>query len=329
MNKVYISLLVLLVPIFLFSQDSSTVDTKTPSHTFLSLNYHAGQVLQTNDFLKGENASGKPVDYFQAIRLEYGKQTTGEAIWEQWYNYPIYGIGFYGVDFFNEDELGQPSAIYGFFNGFFKRWERWRFGYEIGFGLTYNWKPFDHDANPHNIAIGSYNTVYIDAGLTLKYLISKRFDLDLGFSFTHFSNGATAVPNFGINLLAPRLGLTYQFQAERPVYIVSEIPDYESEYEWLLSLGLGSKQVEFDTAQTGLSSRYLGVSYGLVVLTSTWLKQFSYSSKAGLGLDLSYDGSTNAQIEVNDETIDKKARPHPRTKNLVSNITFLITGSSV
>jgi hypothetical protein len=306
----------------IYAQSAGDEQNGSDTYTSIGLNYHAGKVLPTNDFLKGENSAGKPIDYFQALRIEFSWQTTGRKDWERVYNYPSYGIGFYGADFFNEEELGQPSALYGFFNGAFKRWGNWVFGYNIGFGLTWNWNPFDPDANVYNIAIGSYKTVYIDLGLSLQYRLSRRFDVDFGFSFTHFSNGATSVPNFGINLAAPRIGLTYQFQPERPELISAPVPEYQPAGEWLIGVSVGAKQVEFDTAKTGLSTRYLGVDYGIATITSTWSRQFGYTSKAGIGLDLSYDGSTSAQVDVSDGKPDKVSVPFADKISLGTHATY-------
>ena len=85
----------------------------------------------------------------------------------------------------------------------------------MGFGITYNWKHYDQDVNPFNIAIGANKTVYIDIGTTLNYYLSNRFDIGFGFRATHFSNGATTLPNFGLNLAAARIFAKYQFNKPR------------------------------------------------------------------------------------------------------------------
>ena len=78
---------------------------------FIGLDDQAGRVLPSNDFVRGENESGEPIDYFEASRLEFGWQTMGTKLWEQYYNLPYFGIWIYGVDFFDDSELGTPSAF--------------------------------------------------------------------------------------------------------------------------------------------------------------------------------------------------------------------------
>lgn len=262
--------------------------------------YQGGTVLQTNDFLQGENSTGEPINRFHALSAQCNWDTDGSKLWQQLYNYPSYGLGVYWVRFPQTDELGNPTALYLFFSGPFKRWNKWTFNYDIGFGLTYNWKPYNVEENPFNVAIGSYNTVYIDAGLSINWMVAKRWELSLGYSFTHFSNGATAVPNFGVNLVAPRLGVKYKFYQGIPEYKKQEIPKYKDAWEWYASFAGGVKQIEVDTTNTGLTDKYLDENFGIAVISTAIMRQISYKSKFGLGIDFNYDGSTNAQVDVSD-----------------------------
>ncbi len=86
-----------------------------PSH-FLRGAFQVGSVLQTNDFLKGDNQSGEPIESFRSVRLEFGWQTDGSKDWHHSYNFPSFGIGLYGADFNNGEELGTPTSLYGFFD---------------------------------------------------------------------------------------------------------------------------------------------------------------------------------------------------------------------
>jgi len=271
---------------------------KRPVNNLVGITYQAGTVLQTNDFLKGENSSGQPIDYYQSLRLEYGVKTDGRKLWHQLYAYPEWGFGLYFANFFNKAELGTPTALYGYFKGPFFRWKNLSFNYVVGFGLTWNWKPYDTEANPFNVAIGSYRTVYIDAGLSLDWKFARRLTASFGVSFTHFSNGATSVPNMGLNLAAPSIGLKYQLKNEPPEIIKQEVPKYKDNWEVMLIAAGGVKQVEFDTTNTGLSDKYLGVNYGIFTLMPTINRQISHKVKFGGGLDFAYDGSINAQIDI-------------------------------
>ena len=271
----------------------------------LRLFYQAGSVLQTNDFLKGENKTGKPIDYFQSFSLQYGIETDGRKLWQQIYGYPTWGFGFYGVNFFDSEELGTPSAIYAFINApIIKRFKRWSINYEVGFGLTYDWKKFDQETNAFQYAIGSSNTVFIDAGLNADIMLGKRFNLTAGFTFTHFSNGATRVPNLGINLMAPRIGLKYMFKP-RPEFIKIEVPKYKDDWEYIVLFAASSKQLGFKVIENTDTS-YVAETYGVFTLSTGVNRQISHKVKFGAGIDVGLDGSYNSYIKYeNKQTVEK------------------------
>jgi hypothetical protein len=298
MKKIWLLTLLLTISITVFSSDSTKVK-KDRYHKSLRVFYQAGTVLQTNDFLKGDNAIGKPIDYYQSASLQYGIETDGRKLWQQIYGYPTWGFGYYSVNFFDSQELGTPSAIYAFINApLIKRFKRWSINYEVGFGLTYNWKKFDFETNPFQYAIGSSNTVFIDAGLNADVWLGKRFNLTAGFTFTHFSNGATRVPNLGINLIAPRVGLKYIFKG-RPEFIVKEIPKYEDNWEYIVLIALSSKQLAFKVTSNNDTS-YVAETYGIFTLSTGINRQISHKVKFGAGLDIGWDNSYNSYIEYED-----------------------------
>ncbi len=225
MFKRYIPLSFIFLFLFIsLSIQAQDDQKKRPINNYLGLTYQAGKVLQTNDFVQGQNASGQVIDYYQSLRLEYGVKTDGRKLWHQLYSYPEWGFGLYFANFFNKAELGTPTAFYGFFKGPFFRWKNLSLNYPVGVGLTWNWQPYDSEAIPFNVAIGGYRTVYFDAGLSLDYRFAKRLTASIGVSFTHFSNGATSIPNMGLNLAAPSIGLKYDLKSEPPEQIQQEVP---------------------------------------------------------------------------------------------------------
>ncbi len=271
----------------------------------LRLFYQAGKVLPTNNFLKGENENGEPIDYFQSFSLQYGVETDGRKLWQQIYGYPTWGFAYYHVNFFSPNELGSPSAIYTFINApIIKRFKRWSINYEVGFGLTYNWNKFDLETNPLQYAIGSSNTVFIDAGLNADIMLGKRFNLTAGFTFTHFSNGATRVPNLGINLMAPRVGLKYMFKP-RPEFIKVEVPKYDDNWEYIVLLAGSSKQLGFEVNSNN-DSTYVAETYGVFTLSTGINRQISHKVKFGAGLDIGIDGSYNSYISYEDNIVTER-----------------------
>lgn len=307
MRLLYI-LLFVLFPLFVKAQDDSTTITKKKIWKNISLQavYQQGYVFATNDFLRGTNIEAKRINTFQTFSLKFSTQTTGDKLWQQLYKYPNWGIGIYVADFYNPEEIGLPIALFGFLNAPFKRWDKLRFNYELGFGVTFNWKSFNPITNKYNVAIGAGESFLIDAGLNLQYNLTDRIEFVSGFSLTHFSNGALKKPNFGINTIAPKIGLKYNFY-DRPPFRKQEVPQFSKKNEWLLSAFGGAKNVIFDSVNIDIIEKYEGVYFPILGMSIAYNRQISYMSKIGIGMTVSYDGSVNAQIAIEEnelETVD-------------------------
>jgi len=218
-------------------------------------------------------------------------------------HYPEYGLGIYVADFYNPEEIGMPIAFYSYYNAPFYRWKRFTINYELGFGFAFNWKNYSQ-SNTFNTAIGAKYTVYIDLGIKAEYQFHKNFSTSLGFSLTHFSNGHLKDPNFGLNTIAPKIGIKYDLQKELPQFIRQEIPKYQSKNEFYLSAFGGMKNIIYDSLNTPETERYEGLSFFVGGLMASINRQISYKSKIGLGFSLSYDGSINAQVAVDEGELE-------------------------
>jgi len=270
--------------------------------------YQNGYVFPTNDFIRGNNAEKDTINAFQMFSLKFSKQTVGKHQWEQLFNYPRYGLGFSIYDFHNPEELGIPFAVYGFFNAPFKRWKKWSLNYEIGFGATFNWKSFNPVTNKYNIALGAGQSFYIDAGLLLNCRINKHFNMETGFSLTHFSNGALKKPNFGLNTIAPKISLKYSFN-EFPTLLKKEIKPFQQKNEWLISIFGGLKNVIFNDASIDVVEKYEGLNFPVFGFSTVFNRQMSYKSKFGIGMSASYNGALNAQVAVDENELEALESP--------------------
>ena len=284
------------IPIILFSQADSTEPKKNFwSNKSISVSYQNGYIFPTNIFLRGQNASAKQLDDYQSMSLRFIMQTTGENAWEQLFNYPRWGVGLNISDFNHSIEIGRPFALYAFLNAPFARWKNSSFNYELAFGLSTNWKSFNPVTNQYNVAIGAPFAFFIDAGLNYRFAISKRFDLDAGFTLTHFSNGALKVPNFGINTIAPKISVIYNLQ-ERPEFIERPIPEFKPHFEWEFSTFAGLKNLVFsEPVQADIIEQYEGLFFPVFGFTATLNRHVSRMSKFGLGANYVYNSTANAQ----------------------------------
>ncbi|NLZ95249.1 MAG: acyloxyacyl hydrolase [Bacteroidales bacterium] len=261
------------------------------SGLFLEMHGMQGLVLQSNDFVRGENRKEIPIKSFSATDLRLGWQSRGDKAWHHTHNLPYYGIGIHNIVFSKVEELGYPAALYFFFGAPFSRNTKSSFDYEFSFGLSHNWEPYDDVNNPFNLAIGSYRNAYIDAKVKYVRYLGKRMSLDAGFRFTHFSNGAMRFPNAGINLFAPFVGLRYNLIVRDPIPLENlKQQEVENKEELNIIVASGKRAVRnTDTPNHKMVS--------LVNISLEYLKPAGNIFKYGVGLDLGIDQNRNLTVD--------------------------------
>jgi hypothetical protein len=271
------------------AERSADVDSVSRTRHYLRGAYQLGRVLPSNDFVKGKNKRGEPIDSFHSARIEFGWQTDGCRDWHHLYNFPSYGIGLYGADYFNEEELGKPTSLYGFFVWPVHRWSSGSFNVELAFGLTDNWVSFDPVENPYNVAIGAARSVHIDVGANVELPLAHHWSVLLGVSGTHFSNGGSQQPNYGINQIGPLVFAKYHF-AERfrppPRRILTP---YEPRWELALTFAAGVRNLSAEIEDEEQQKAFLDKDYFIGNIMATLSRQLSYMARFGAGLDFTYD----------------------------------------
>jgi len=286
--------------------EDSVITKKTRPRKSLTILYQPGKILPSNEFIKGQNASGEPIEYYQSLSLKFAFETDGRKLWQQIYSYPSWGFGLYAFNFFNGAELGNPGSLYWFFNAPFVRFKKWSINYSIGSGISYNWNPYDAEKNPYNKSIGSKRTGFVDAGVYFNFHVGKHLDLSTGITLNHFSNGMDKVPNLGINMVGARLSLKYIFKG-RPEYIKREIiPKYKKQWEFLWLFAYSRKQLAYDTLWTDSVINFIAQDYSIYNISATVNYQISYKIKFGAGMDFGYDEAYNSYITLENQQASKQ-----------------------
>ncbi len=135
-------------------------------------------------------------------------QTMGRRDWQAWQRYPSLGAsvahfqlgkGSHGRAYGLLPWLNVPLAQAGWFKADFR----------IGTGLAWVSKPYDWWENPQQNAIGSHWNNMTQFRLGAEARLNAHARLLLGGSLTHFSNGGTALPNYGINVLSAWAGAAW------------------------------------------------------------------------------------------------------------------------
>lgn len=272
------------------------------SGLYIETHFTQGKVLKSNDFVRGDNKIGLPISNFTATDLRIGWQTRGTEAWHHAHKLPYYGLGIHSMVFSNADEIGFPTAVYFFFGAPFSRKEKSSFDYEFSFGLSYNWKPYDEVNNPFNLAIGSYRNAFIDAKIKYVWYFSKKLSMDAGLRFTHFSNGAIRMPNAGINLFAPFVGLRYDLIPKDP----RPFSELKSKHvnptkEFNIIIASGKRSIKDTTTPNHQMASLLNVSL-------EYLKPAGDIFKLGMGIDFGFDENRNLTVDGDNVQLASKGR---------------------
>lgn len=297
MRRIILSLLVTLISTLVTQAvlPGDTIEIKKKNPQFIAVNATGGFVFPTNDFVSGKNK----IPYYSAFALKYGISSSGDDWEDIVYGMPYYGIGVYSANFFRKKDLGLPLSIYIFQGATMKRFTpRLALNYEWNLGMSFNWRPYDPFDNPDNIALGSSTNVHVLLNSYLKWTLSPRWDLHFGVGLTHFSNGASKLPNKGLNLIAPFVEVAYNFNREpigKSLESSIKIPQVQPHIDYDILFVASSRQARFDTTATNLVSEYLDRNFKVFSLSYATLFVKNHKYKWGPSLEMVYDESSGAR----------------------------------
>lgn len=300
MKNRFLILLFILIGWKLSAQDTTDLWLKAKRnpnlgrHKYLELKLHTGVHLYEGDELTNILDHG-----YNALELRMGWMSTGKREWQRVFNYPSYGLGFYTGDIGNATILGKPSGVYGFF--FVPVHRRPKNHYEIGLslGLTYDLNPYNPQTNPLNDAISSKFDLYFNLSFAGVRRLSQALDLLYGIDLTHFSNGRTHMPNLGLNMAGPHIGIRYHYNTiksivkqqidssftvpVRPTFITTPVGPVKHSHELDLYAAIGFVQLSKD--------ENVDATYCTASLVLDYFYRLSHTSSIGIGVDGFYDGS--------------------------------------
>lgn len=157
--------------------------------------YHYGQILRHTPKLT------IPIPtYSDGFELDIQLQHSGSRDWEIWRNYPRTGILFQYMRPGNEVILGHAFALMPDVSLPILRAKAVDMYLELGYGVAYLSQHYNAASNPINNAIGSHLNIAAHLKAGLDWRLSAKWALSAGFAFTHFSNGASQLPNYGLNI---------------------------------------------------------------------------------------------------------------------------------
>lgn len=216
-----------------------------------------------------------------ASEFSYYYRPNSERLWCDAYGNPFFGFTLFAGTVGNADVLGSYYGGYGFMSFPFVQQGFYTFGGKIGIGLGYGTKPYDAQDNIYNLAIGSHLNALICLGLESRFQFGDNM-MSLNFDMTHFSNGATKVPNLGINI--PYVSLGYS----RRIKEADAVPDdyvcapYDPSFEFGV-MGIGSMKQIYPIG---------GSNYGVYSLNLIGRRYFNVKRGMEVSLDFISKQST-------------------------------------
>ncbi len=259
----------------------------------VGLDVSVGNVFPSHKFLRGQNLADERIDRTASAHVKYGFHFDPDTEFGRLFPDTYQGLGITYATFFNREELGNPLAIYVFQHSrIFSFCRRLSFDYEWNFGIAANWAPYDRIHNPYNFVIGSDVTAYINLGFMLNWKLAGHWNLMMGVDGLHCSNGNTTYPNYGLNTMSLRAGVTGSFGEEfpEPARVRNAFKRHVT-YDLILH-GAWRKRVDKFGNDSYVHQGYFAVAG----LNFNPLYNIAEFFRAGLSLDLMYDESANLLI---------------------------------
>lgn len=279
----------------------------------LGVEGRAGYIFPTSSALKGNEYNNSAIRTAYSGHLKYSFQLRPNTVADQAYIGAYQGIGIGYFHFVNKQQaytstpiqIGNPLAVYLFQGGRLARFNpRLSLNYEWNFGASFGWKPYDEYENPENLIIGSKANAYLNVNLYLKWALSPKFDLTIGATGTHFSNGNTSYPNSGLNTVDCQVGLVYNFNRradelastwQRPI-----VPPFPRHVSYDLTL-FGSWRKKAVDHESGEGQVPAPGTYNVFGFSFAPMYNLGYKFRAGVALDGIYDHSANIKESYEEE----------------------------
>jgi hypothetical protein len=278
-----------------------------------------GAVLHTNRFLEGYNPEVRTMNQYFTTRLKYSFMPSPDSEEARIYKGGYQGVGL-GYHHLN-NQIGNPVSAYLFQGATIKTLSsKLALNYEWDFGVAYGWHSYNESDRVSNHVIGSKMTAYMDFGVYLRWMLSRQFDLNIGLTASHFSNGNTSMPNAGLNVASAKVSLAYYLNRPEQQPADGPLPVFQKHWSTDVVVFGGWKR---RGAETALGSYTLSDTYGVVGVNINPMYNLNHWLNVGASLDLYYDHSANLKVEdsavpPDDGETEKESASEGETEDAVS-----------
>lgn len=269
---------VFLYPLFFSGQDSIQKNKFSPA-----INVSLGYLPKTYPI-----APKSPACFINGAELYW--QFSGKDAWHQFYNFPRGGFEVLYAQLGNQRELGSAVGIIPSLEWQTKNTDsKWRF--KMGFGIGYFNRIFDPISNNQNYYIGTHFVNMSRFSLRRETRLSNKLILRYGLSAIHSSDGHTALPNVGLNMITADVVLNFVSQQKKQ--IAKNVEDQRKNF-YTIKFGVGMHELGETEKPVG------GPSYPSYHLSAWYNRSFKHIHTLQLGVILGYYTSFHDYI-VNQE----------------------------
>lgn len=240
-------------------------------------NLHYGRIIKhTGKF--AADIQGNTV----GLELNLIKKTYGKQAWQTHQGYPAFGLA---VSYFNFGDKNIFGSAFGlvpnFTVKFLQHKKRLHAHFRLGVGAAYLNQIYNVVDNAENNAIGSHLNAMITFRLGTGYRINEKWVLQSSVSYNHFSNGASTLPNLGLNIPTLNIGATY---TPRPLKKEDFLPAHTPrERNWRIHISIMQAATFTETITPG------GPKYLTHITTLSVGRHLGYANRMSVGLEYEFN----------------------------------------
>jgi hypothetical protein len=176
-------------------------------------------------------------------------QTNGHKKWQQWQRLPAFQVNF-GYFLLGDSTHGSAYTILPSLDIPLLRRAHFSAFFRVGSGIARITKPYNYFDNRTQNAIGSHWNNTTQFRLLAYARLSSRLQVGTGAALTHFSNGAAALPNYGLNLPTAWLSANYNISGSNslPPFARSERLSRKNtgQKRWGAACSVGFSKLEYN-----------------------------------------------------------------------------------
>jgi len=192
--------------IFCITQEALAQEGQPRSPWNVGASGHYGYIIPHSKAIR-QVANSNP----RGVQVDVSKHLTSQKVWDQCKCYPKVGGSFTYFNYDNPKILGSSWNLIAFIEPFITHKYKVNPSFRMGAGISYLNNIYDPVTNPDNLFYSSPISFIILASVNVNFRLSEQWNLNVGGSFNHISNGRMKQPNKGINFPTIKLGANYYF----------------------------------------------------------------------------------------------------------------------